>query len=99
MRFMRSPGKRLEMDEVRAYAGVEERRAHEGGPPLGPAHVDVAVGDVGHPGAQGGQVVDVPDVVAEPGVGPRRRPGRPSTWRPRSRPRTSSSRAKSGSSV
>ncbi len=57
------------------------------GPRLGSADVDVTVGDVGHPVAQGGQVVDGADVRRRArSRRPRRRPGSRRTCRPRSRP-------------
>ena len=59
------------MHEVRRDAGgLTKGRTDEGGPLLGTADVDIALGDVGDPVAQGGQVVDVPDVVPEPRLRP-----------------------------
>ena len=69
---MGSPRKGLEMESVRGEAGVGQRAAHEVGPRLGAAEVDVTLGDVGDPVAESGEVVDSvrgADPVPEPGVG------------------------------
>jgi hypothetical protein len=68
MRFMGSPREGLEMEPVLGEAGGGQGGADQVGPVLGAADVDVAVGDVGDPVQEGGQVVDRPHAVAEPRV-------------------------------
>src|SRR3954447_10201243 len=69
MRLMRSPGKGLEVEPVLGEAGVGQGAADQVGPALGPADVDVALGDVRDPVAQSGEVVGAAYAVTEPGAG------------------------------
>ena len=81
-------------------AGGLGRTPHALGPGLGPADVDVALGDVGHPVAQRGEVVGRTDAVAEPGVGGAPAAGQPEHLAGRARGRGRRARgANSGSAV
>ena len=95
---MGSPAEGLEVEPVLGEAGGEQGGADQGGPGLGAADVDVALGDVGHPAQEGGQVVDaLADAAAEPGaVDGAARAGRAPAGRARASS-TSSSRTNSGS--
>src|SRR3954465_11361190 len=112
MRFTGSPTEALDVEVVCWEAGGLGGATDVGGPRLGAADVHVALGEVGHPVGEGGQVVGGADPGAEPragrapvpgqqhqGQGARRCPGSSPRCRPRSPARVSSSRWNSGRSV
>src|SRR4051794_7418834 len=68
IRLITSPSESLDVELLGGQAGSLGGTAHALDPGLGAADVDVAVGQVGDPVLQGGQVVDPVQPGPEPGV-------------------------------
>ena len=96
MRFIGSPPEGLDVEPVGGRPAARRVRADEVGPGLGAADVDVALGDVGDPVAQGGEVVGGADAVAQPGV--RARAGARAAGAPAGRARRRARRARAANS-
>src|SRR5690242_8558646 len=69
MRLTMSPAEALEVDVLLGHAGRAQVADDEVGPRTRTADVDVALGHVGDPGGEGGEVAGSLDPVAQPRVG------------------------------
>src|SRR4051795_10285870 len=82
MRLIGSPPEALGVEPLGRDTGCLGGPADLLGPPLRAADVDVPLGDVGHPPAQGGEVVGGADPAAEPGSRRAAAAGPPTQRRP-----------------